>query len=81
MSARTFRSAAAIWRRHVFLYPLVLLARKLRLAPPELLWHFQSSIEQKNMYCANDNLLMFGYLRGVKPNADDVDGCLVRASS
>ena len=39
----------------------------LGLVPAELLWHFQTSIGQKYMYCATDNLLMFGYLVAQKP--------------
>lgn len=67
LSARTARSARVIWRRHVFLYPLAYLAWRVGLASAELLWHFQASIEQKHMYCATDNLLMFGYLVAKKP--------------
>jgi len=67
VSPRTARSARAIWRRHIFLYPLASLACRAGLAPAELLWHFQASIEQKNMQCATDNLLMFGYLVAMKP--------------
>ena len=67
VSLRTARSARAIWRRHVFLYPLAALACRAGLAPAELMWHFQASIEQKGMHCATDNLLMFGYLVAVKP--------------
>jgi len=61
------RSVRAVWRRHVFLYPLAYLARRIGLAPAELLWHFQAGIEQKHMYCTTDNLLMMGYLVANKP--------------
>jgi cyclopropane fatty-acyl-phospholipid synthase-like methyltransferase len=67
LSPRTARSARAIWRRHVFLYTLAYLAWRVGLAPAEILWHFQAAIEQKNMYCATDKLLMFGYLVARKP--------------
>jgi tocopherol O-methyltransferase len=71
VSAHTRRTARTIWRRHVLLYPLAYLARGVGLAPAELLWHFQASIGQKDMYCATDNLLMFGYLVAKKPLAHD----------
>lgn len=67
VNARAAPSARAIWRRHAFLYPLVYLARSVGLVPAELLWHFQASLVQKDMYCAADNLLMFGYLVAKKP--------------
>jgi cyclopropane fatty-acyl-phospholipid synthase-like methyltransferase len=61
------RSARAVWRRHVFLYPLAYLAWGVGLAPAELVWHFQAAIDQKDMYCAADNLLMIAYLVARKP--------------
>jgi SAM-dependent methyltransferase len=67
LTARTTRSARTIWRRHLFFYPFVYLARLVGLVPAELLWHFQAALEQKEMYCAKDNLLMFGYLEARKP--------------
>lgn len=67
VSSRTARSARAIWRRHLLLYPLAYLARSVGFAPAEFLWHFQAAIEQKDMFCATDNLLMFGYLVAKKP--------------
>ena len=68
INARTAPSARAIWRRHVFAYPFVYLARSAGLVSADLLWHFQSSVLQKGMYCAADNLLMFGYLAAEKPH-------------
>ncbi len=70
LSPRTARSSRAIWRRHVFIYPLASLARCLGLVPAEFLWHFQASIGQKDMYCTTDCLLMFGYLVARKPQSD-----------
>ena len=67
LTPRTVPSARAIWRRHVFLYPFVIAACGVGLAPRELLWHFQASLEQKEMFGASDNLLMFGYLVATKP--------------
>lgn len=67
VNSRTARSARAIWRRHVLAYPFVYLARSVGLVSVELLWHFQASLVQKDMYCAADNLLMFGYLVAKKP--------------
>ena len=67
VNARAMPSARAIWWRHAFLYPLVYLARSIGLVPAEILWHFQASLGQKDMYCASDNLLMFGYLVAKKP--------------
>jgi cyclopropane fatty-acyl-phospholipid synthase-like methyltransferase len=61
------KSARIIWWSHIAFFPPVYLARKLGLVPRELLWHFQSSIYQKDMHCAKDNLLMFGYLVADKP--------------
>jgi cyclopropane fatty-acyl-phospholipid synthase-like methyltransferase len=68
VTRRTLPSARAIWWRHAPLYPLVWAACAARLAPAELLWHFQASLDQTDMYCAADNLLMFGYLVGAKPS-------------
>ncbi len=70
-SPRTARSAHVTWRRHVFLYPLAYLAWRIGFAPAELLWHFQASIEQKDMYCSADNLLMFGHLIAKKPRSQE----------
>lgn len=67
VTAHVARSARAIWLRHALLYPLVYLARVVGVAPAELLWHFQASMGQKNMFCAADNLLMFGFMVAVKP--------------
>jgi tocopherol O-methyltransferase len=71
MTQRTNRSAHVIWRRHAFLYPLVWAARALRIVSEPLLLHFQASIEQRDMYCAADNILMFGYLLATKPSAPE----------
>ena len=49
------------------IYPFAYLAWRVGLVPAEFLWHFQASIGQKDMYCATDNLLMFGYLVAKKP--------------
>lgn len=62
INSRAAPSARAIWRRHVFAYPFVYLARRFGLVSADLLWHFQASLVQREMYCAADNLLMFGYL-------------------
>lgn len=64
---RTNPSADVIWRRHVYLYPLVWTARALRLVSEPLLLHFQASIEQRAMYRAENNILMFGFLVATKP--------------
>jgi len=65
------RSARIIWLSHVAFFPLAYVARKVGLAPPELLWHFEASIYQKDMHCAKDNLLMFGYLVADKPTPQE----------
>lgn len=68
LTHRTNPSAHVIWRRHAYLYPLVRAARALGLVSEPLLLHFQASIEQRDMYCATDNVLMFGYLVATKPS-------------
>lgn len=67
LTERTNPSADVIWRRHVYLYPFVRAARALGLVPESLLLHFQASIEQREMYRAEDNVLMFGFLVATKP--------------
>jgi cyclopropane fatty-acyl-phospholipid synthase-like methyltransferase len=67
VTERTTKSAHIIWRRHVVLFPFVRLARALRLVSPELVRHFEASIEQKDMFGAKDNVLMYGYFVASKP--------------
>jgi hypothetical protein len=67
VTARAAPSARIIRRRHVPLYPLACLARAAGLAPPELVWHFQAAMAQRDLYCRPDGLLMFGYLVAAKP--------------
>lgn len=63
---RTRRSAEVIWRRHALLFPFVRAARMFGLVSPELVRHFEASIEQKDIFCAKDNVLMFGYVVAAK---------------
>lgn len=67
LTARTTPSAQIIWRRHAVLFPLVRLARALRLVSGELVRHFEASIEQRDMFGASDNVLMYGYFVASKP--------------
>jgi S-adenosylmethionine synthetase len=67
VTERTAKSAHLIWRRHVVLFPFVRMAHVLRLVSAELVRHFEASIEQKDMFGAGDNVLMYGYFVASKP--------------